>query len=136
PPLEGSAQQYEGGVVTTAQVEEAIKMIQQLDPPGVGARSTKECLLLQITDETPHRETLRRLVQDHLEDIEHNRLPVIQRRTGYDLPTIKEAIEGLKHLNPWPGAQFTAENIPYVVPDIAVERTENGDYEVRLLDDW
>src|SRR5207248_1176044 len=48
--VEDIAQQYEGGVVTTAQVEEAIKMIQKLDPPGVGARSTKECLLLQITD--------------------------------------------------------------------------------------
>jgi RNA polymerase sigma-54 factor len=39
-------------------------------------------------------------------------------------------------LNPWPGAQFTHENIPYVVPDIAVERGENDQYEVRLLNDW
>ena len=42
----------------------------------------------------------------------------------------------LKHLNPKPGAQFTAENMHYVVPDIIVELGETGEYEVRLLDDW
>ncbi len=122
--------------VTVAQVEEALRKVQKLDPPGVGARDARECLLLQVTAETPHREVVRTLIQNHLEDIAHNRLPVIQRRTGFDLQMIKDAIEVLKHLNPQPGGQFSAENIPYVVPDIAVERTESGDYEVRLLDDW
>jgi RNA polymerase sigma-54 factor len=61
---------------------------------------------------------------------------VIQKKTGFDLHTIQEAIAALGHLNPRPGAQFAAENIPYVVPDIAVERNEDGEYEVRLLDDW
>src|SRR5205807_1807360 len=122
--------------VTLAQVEDALKVVQKLDPPGVGGRDLRECLLLQLTPETPHREVLRLLILHHLEDIRHNRLPAIQRRTGFDLNTIKEAIDALKHLNPKPGAQFTADNIPYVVPDILVERTEEGEYTVRLLDDW
>src|SRR5262249_40202314 len=108
----------------------------KFDPPGVGARSVEESLLLQLTPETPHREIVRVLIQHHLDDIVHNRLPVIQRKTGFDLATIKEAIEVLKHLNLSPGAQFDSENIPYVVPDIVVERNDAGDYEVRLLDDW
>ena len=115
-----------------AQLEQALARIQKLDPPGVGARDYTECL----TSETRHREVVRALIVNHLEDIRHNRLPVIQKRTGFDLETIKEAIEVLKHLNPKPGSQFTANNIPYVVPDIAVERTEAGEYEVKLLDDW
>jgi RNA polymerase sigma-54 factor len=123
-------------VVTSGQVEEALRMIQKLDPPGVGARDLKECLLLQITAETPHRDVLRAIIVNHLEDIQHNRLPVIQRKTGFDLNTIKEAIEALKHLNPRPGSQFLADNIPYVVPDIIVEQAESGEYEVRLVDDW
>jgi RNA polymerase sigma-54 factor len=135
-PLEDMAQNYDSQLVTVAQVEEALKIIQKLEPPGVGARGIEECLLLQLTPETPHRDVLRVLISNHLEDIWHNRLPVIQRRTGFDLGLIKEAIETLKHLNPKPGAQFAVDNIPYVVPDIAVDRTENGDYEVRLLDDW
>jgi RNA polymerase sigma-54 factor len=118
------------------ELEEALRILQKLEPPGVGARSLKECLLLQLTPEMPHRDVVRVLIENHLEDLEHNRLPVIQKRTGFDLHTIQEAIEALKHLNPRPGAQFIADNIPYVVPDIAVERTEAGEYTVRLLDDW
>ena len=125
-----------GPLATLGQVEEALRTVQKLDPPGVGARNLEECLLLQLTPETPHREVLRVLIQHHLEDLEHNRLPIIQRRTGFDIATIKEAFEVLKHLNPFPGAQFSVENIPYVVPDIAVERDENGEYAIRLLDDW
>jgi RNA polymerase sigma-54 factor len=130
------AKSYDQQPVTVAQVEEVLQMAQKLDPPGVAARGLSECLLLQLTPETRYRDVLRVLILNHLEDIRHNRLPIIQRRTGFDLTTIKEAIDALKHLNPHPGAQFTAENIPYVVPDIAVERAENGEYEVRLLDDW
>jgi RNA polymerase sigma-54 factor len=131
-----AAEKGQPQVIPLAQWEEALKMIQKLEPPGVGARDWKECLLLQLTNETPHRDVLRALIQNHMEDIEHNRLPVIQRKTGFELNVIKEAIEVLKHLNLNPGSQFVVDKIPYVVPDIAVERTESGDYSVRLLDDW
>lgn len=134
-PLEEIARSFERPV-PAAEFEAALKVVQKLEPPGVGARDLRECLLLQLTAETPFSDTLRVLILNHLEDIQHNRLPVIQRRTGFDLTVIKDAIEALKHLNPRPGAQFTAENIPYVVPDILVERTDTGEYEVRLLDDW
>ena len=121
---------------SVADLEAALARLQKLDPPGVGARNKEECLLLQLTPETPHREAVRALVLNHLEDIQHNRLPVIQKRTGFDLETIHAAIEVLKHLNPQPGASFTTDNIPYVVPDIVVDKGESGDYEVKLLDDW
>jgi RNA polymerase sigma-54 factor len=121
---------------TPEQAEEALYALQKLDPPGVGARDLKECLLLQLTPETPHRELVRQLILNHLEDIPHNRLPAIERATGHDIPTIKEAIEVIKHLNPRPGTGFTADSIPYVVPDIAVEQSEDGAFQVKLLDDW
>ncbi len=134
-PVEDLARSYDQGI-TPAQVEEALKFIQKFDPPGVGARNLEECLLLQLTPETPHRDILRVLILHHLDDIEHNRLPAVQRRTGYDIALIKEAIAVLGHLNPHPGSSFHVENIPYVVPDIEVTRTEEGEYQVRLLDDW
>lgn len=135
-PLEDIARTYGGEPVTVEQVEDALQVVQKLDPPGVGARDLKECLLLQVTSETPHKDLLRLLILHHLEDIQHNRLPAIQRRTGYDLVAITEAIEELKHLNPRPGSQFSGEHVPYVVPDILVERNEDGEYTVKLLDDW
>jgi RNA polymerase sigma-54 factor len=122
--------------VKAGQIEEALRIVQKLDPPGVGARSMEECLLLQLTPETPHAEVVKALIQSHLDDVAYNRLPIIQRRTGYDIALIKEAIDVLKHLNPKPGGQFASENIPYVVPDIIVDRNEAGDYDVRLVDDW
>lgn len=136
-PLEELAASIKSDPPTTAaQLEEALSILQKLDPPGVGARNLEECLLLQLTPETPNQEVVRELILNHMEDIRHNRLPIIQRKTGFDLQVIKDAIEVLKHLNPRPGAGFTANNIPYVVPDIAVDRNEDGDYEIRLLDDW
>lgn len=121
---------------TQEQLAEALALVQKLDPPGVGARDIPECLLLQLTPETPYVEVLRALIQNYLEDIQHNRLPIIQKKAGFSMETIQRAIEILKRLNPRPGSRFAVDNIPYVVPDIAVERGENGDFEVRLLDDW
>jgi RNA polymerase sigma-54 factor len=134
-PLESTFAAY-GRPVTPEEAEAALKLVQKLEPAGVGARDMRECLLLQLTEDTPHRDVVRTLIEHHLEDIVHNRLPVIQRRTGFDLASIKVAIETLKHLDIQPGARFVSEHVPYVVPDIAVEPAENGEYQVRLLDDY
>ncbi len=123
--------------VTPADVEEALRVVQKLDPPGVGARDTKECLLLQVDDgKVAHPDLVRALIEHHLEDVAHNRLPVIQKRTGAELAAIKEAIEELKRLDPKPGTRFTAESAKYVVPDIVVTRTDDDDFDIRLTDDW
>ena len=42
----------------------------------------------------------------------------------------------LHHLNPKPGLKFADAGTQYVVPDIIVERTDDGDYDIRLIDDW
>ena len=134
-PLDDVRQSF-GREATPQQVDKAVEILQQLEPLGVGARDYKECLLLQVTPDTPLREVVRALILNHLEDIQHNRLPIIQKRTGYDLKLVQEAIEELKHLNPRPGAAFTTNNVQYVVPDIIVEKNELEEYEVRLVDDW
>ena len=78
-PLEELVRNYQPPVALP-QMEEALALLQKLDPPGIGARNLEECLLLQLTPETPYRDVLRPLIQHHLEDIHHNRLPIIQRR--------------------------------------------------------
>ena len=42
----------------------------------------------------------------------------------------------IKHLNPKPGRNFAAESTRYVMPDVIVEKNEDGEYEIRLTDDW
>jgi RNA polymerase sigma-54 factor len=66
-----------------AALQKALTVVQTMDPPGVGARDLRECLLLQLTAETPDARKLRRLVADHLEDLAGNRLPLIERKTGF-----------------------------------------------------
>ena len=124
-----------GGDATLAQAEEALGLVQRLDPPGVGARNLRECLLLQLTPDVPCRDVLQVLISNHLDDIQQNRLPTIEKRTGFSIEVIKEAIDQLRRLNPRPGARFAANNSQYVVPDLVVEANEHGDYEVRLADD-
>jgi nucleoside-diphosphate-sugar epimerase len=92
--------------VTEERVEQVLHLVQQLDPPGIGARTLAECLSLQVTDETPRRDLVKRIVHDHLEDVQHNRLPAIHKKTGAGLEEIREAIEAIRHLNPKPGSRF------------------------------
>ncbi len=125
-----------GTVVPLADVEDAIFNVQNLDPAGVGTRDTKECLLLQVDDDFEHPELLKILIQNHLEDVAYNRLPAIQKKTGCDLEAIQETIEELKRLDPKPGAKFTPTNTRYVVPDVLVERTDEGTFDIRLSEDW
>ncbi len=134
-PLDDIRQSF-GQDVTLEQVEDALDQLQQLDPAGVGARDYKECLLLQVKTDTPYREVVRSLILNHLEDIQHNRLPVIQKRTGYDIKTIHEAIKVLKGLDPKPGARFETNSTQYVTPDIIIEKNDQGEYDIRLVDDW
>jgi len=124
-----------GGDVTTAQAEFALRLVQKLDPPGIGARNLRECLLLQLTPDVPHRDVLQVLISNHLDDIQQNRLPTIEKRTGIPIDQVKDAIEQLRRLNPRPGARFVADNTQYVVPDLIVEPDEHGGYTVRLQDE-
>jgi RNA polymerase sigma-54 factor len=122
--------------VSLHEMEGALAMIQRLDPPGVGARDLKECLLLQLTPDMPQHDLLRVLILDHLEDLDQNRLPIIEKKTGHSVEEILEARELLKSFNTHPGSIVSAKDTQYINPDVVVERNDKGDYDVRLTDDW
>jgi RNA polymerase sigma-54 factor len=118
----------------SAIAQRALALVQKLDPPGVGARDLRECLLLQLVPGIPYYEELRTLIANHLEDLEHNRLPVIARKTGYSIELIQTVLVELRKLNPKPGANFNDITAPTVTPDVFVELDEDGQYRVRLED--
>jgi RNA polymerase sigma-54 factor len=128
----GDAARFRAEYLATA--EQALSVVQRLDPPGVGARSLKECLLLQLVPGMPDYDELRTLIADHLEDLENNRLPQISKKTGYSIEKIQEVWQELRKLKPKPGADFSETTVPSVTPDVFVERNEQGQYEVRLED--
>ena len=114
--------------------ERALALVQKLDPPGVAARSLQECLLLQLVPGMPYFEQLQTLVASHMDDIEHNRLPAISRRTGFSIELIQQTLAELRKLNPKPGADYTNVPVPPVTPDVFVELGDDGKYQVRLED--
>jgi RNA polymerase sigma-54 factor len=128
--------QVYGRTISEADAQQALQLIQQLDPPGVGARDARECLLLQVKDDTPYRDMLVTLISSHLEDLAQNRLPLIQRKTGYSIEQIKESLEELRKLNPFPGSGFEERPVQTVKPDLFVELDEHGKYVVRLEDEF
>lgn len=112
----------------------ALALIQKLDPPGVGARDVKECLLLQLMPGMLYYDEIRTLIVNHLEDLEHNRMPVIEKKTGFSLEHIQELLSEMRKLNPKPGALFTEQHAPTVSPDVYLDVAEGGKYKVRLED--
>jgi len=116
---------------TEEQAREALKVVQSLEPRGVGARDLAECLLLQLDPDDPEYETKKLLITTYLEDIEKNKLPQIARKIGKSIEDLKDLIAQIGTLNPKPGALYGAEPPPYIVPDVIVEKV-NDDYEVTL----
>ena len=114
--------------------QRALSLVQKLDPPGVGARDVRECLLMQLTPGMPYYEQLETLISTYLEDLEYNRLPVIARRTRYSIELIQQTLEELRKLNPKPGADFNEVLVPRVTPDVFLDPLEGGGYQVRLED--
>jgi len=113
--------------------EKALAVVQKMDPPGVGARDLRECLLLQLDPEGPYYQELKLLISEYLEDLEHNRIPQIAKKSRLSLETIHEAIQELRRLNPRPGAQFRNEVNIAVTPDVFVEETEDGGFVARVV---
>lgn len=125
-----------GANISLTDAEQALKLVQRLDPPGVGARDLRECLLLQITPDTPLGEMMTVLISDHLDDVLQNRLPLIERRTGYSLDAIKATIEQMPTLNPYPGRLFETPHVQTITPDLKVEKNDEGKYQVELIDEY
>lgn len=115
------------------EAQEALSVVQRLDPPGVAARDLKECLLLQVDPHSPDGELQRRIISNHLPDIEANRLQRIAQETGADLEAVKRAVAAICMMNPAPGRLYDNEVVPTIVPDVHVEWVDDH-YEVRLDD--
>lgn len=115
--------------------EEALCLVQSLDPPGIAARNLSECLLNQLSPDLENYEDLKVLIEDHLEDLAENRLPLIEKKTGLSIEQIQAAKLDFHHLNPKPGAAFLETHVPIVTPDVVVEQDETGRYIARLEDD-
>ncbi|WP_305046567.1 RNA polymerase factor sigma-54 [Geoalkalibacter sp.] len=118
---------------TTAQVEKALKVVQEFDPPGVAARDLRECLLAQVRMLGMEGTLVETLLRDHILDLENRRYPVIAKALGVSLDEVLEATRVISNLDPRPGRQYNQEDVQYITADIFVYKI--GDEFVVVLND-
>ncbi len=119
--------------VSLSRLKDALARVQQLDPPGVGNRDVRECLLLQLEAMLTDTEVERRIIEDHLEALEKNRLPQIAKALGIEMDELKEVLAVIGRLSLHPGMEVVDRSVPTVVPDVLVEYNEDEDvYEAKL----
>ena len=123
--------------------DRVLRMIHTYDPPGVGARDLRECLLIQLQflrEEGHGNALVERIVRTHFDHVIAGRFTRIARSLRIPVEKARQCIDFMRtHLNPYPASQFRphwaykpANNRSPVRPDVAIRRTEVG-YEIDVV---
>jgi len=104
-----------------------LEVVQQLDPPGVGARNLAEALRIQLEFLGIDEPLLLRIAESHLDDVAGSHLRKVARALKVDEPEVRRLVEILRLLNPRPAGAFSPGPSPgYIVPDVTLRRFDEG----------
>jgi len=110
--------------VDACEINTALKLVQSLDPCGIGARTASECLLLQLEciDDPVDRELARRVITEQLEKLAQHDVLSLARTFECEPAHMEAVCERIRHLDPRPGWRFGSSHIHFVVPDVIVKK--------------
>ena len=108
-------------------VEGVLDTIQHLDPPGIGATSLKECLLIQLRHGKLKNGIVELIIENHISELENRNFPAIAKALKISMEKVIENVAIIAELEPIPGRQFGTESAQYIVPDV---------YVFKLGDEW
>ena len=134
---------YSGIDASVQELEEVLRIIQDFDPAGLGARNLKECLLIQVRrkmDTQPDEdESLLHIEESILtncyEEFTRKHWEKIEQKLGLDEATIRQAIKEICRLNPRPGASMgetIGKNLQQIVPDFLVDTDDEDNITLTL----
>jgi RNA polymerase sigma-54 factor len=129
-PLEEIAQQMD---YELADLEEALRAIQSLEPAGIAARSLQECLLLQLESRGARDGVAWTIVHDHLKLVEQRNTKELTKLLGRPAEHILIALDVIRHLDPKPGIRYSGPGARQVEPDVYI--TKDGDNWLIQLSD-
>jgi RNA polymerase sigma-54 factor len=120
------------GPWSTSDVEEALKLVQSLDPIGVAARDLQESLLLQLRhirvtgapDEQDRIAVAERIVTEYMRLLQNHQIPELAKKLGISIDELKQHIELIQQLDPKPGSRYNPSQSQYVIPDVYVVKVE------------
>ncbi|MCD6112459.1 MAG: RNA polymerase factor sigma-54 [Bacteroidales bacterium] len=118
------------------ELESILKIIQEFDPPGVGAQSLQECLLIQLKRKQNHNKAIEQaifIIERYFDEFTKKHYDKIIKRTGFTEKELKAAIEEILKLNPKPGNSLgvTEKVNHYIIPDFIIYNKE-GHLELEL----
>jgi RNA polymerase sigma-54 factor len=114
-------------------IEEATVVLRSFDPPGIGARDLRECLLLQVERLELDDPRVREIIEDHWKLFMNRQFVQLHKALGIELKELEHLIEIIKHLDPKPGRKYSSERAVYVEPDVHVYKV--GDEYVIMLNE-
>ena len=116
-------------------LEKVLKVVQQLDPPGVGARNLQECLLIQLQrkEQTPDTERAANMIENAFEQFTKKHYQKLLKKFNISEIELKDAILEIERLNPKPGSSFSnnLRSTEHVVPDFTIKIID-GELELVL----
>ncbi|MDR1865080.1 MAG: RNA polymerase factor sigma-54 [Bacteroidales bacterium] len=116
------------GIETSVtELSKALKIIQEFEPSGVGARNLRECLMLQLNqkEETQDIERAKKILTQHFEEFTKKHYDKIMQRMGISEDELKNAVAEVLKLNPKPGGSFQSDKIAeHIIPDFIMENKE------------
>jgi RNA polymerase sigma-54 factor len=115
-------------------LEDVLKFVQEFDPPGVGARDLKECLLIQAKAIEEDTHDLVNLINNHLKDLEKKNFEGIARTMGREISEVADMCKIIYAMDPKPGRAYAPADTQYVTPDVYVYKV-GDDYMVSLNED-
>jgi RNA polymerase sigma-54 factor len=118
---------------TLAEAEEMLVIVQKLDPPGVGARDLRECLLIQLREAADTESLTYRLVAEAFADLIAHRWNDLAKRFGVEPAAVQSAADQLARFDPKPGLKYSERSDGYIIPDLIVEKIADR-YHVFLND--
>jgi RNA polymerase sigma-54 factor len=129
--LEEIAQQ---GEYSMEDVEEALAMVHEFDPPGIGARDLPECLLIQLKVLDPQNTLAQQIIAEHLKLLQNNQLKEVARALNRPVELVKRAVDVIKRLDPKPGLRYNKTEPRLVEPDVQFRKVD-GEWQVFMNDD-
>lgn len=118
--------------IAAKDMDAALKLVQSFEPAGIGAKDIPESLLLQLERKGQKDSIEYRIVRDHLEDLARKRQPQIAKALGTSIERVAEAAQRIGRLTPNPGGDFNPTGNPYILPDVVIEKLDDGSLEARL----
>jgi len=116
------------------ELQQMLDLVQTFHPVGVGARDLKDCLLIQLRRLGKQDSLEYQIVSEFLEDLGRRRFPEVARRLGVSVEQVQRAANFISTLDPKPGQIFSPDPNSYVLPDVSVDKIDDG-YSVTLNGD-